>query len=76
MNGQSVLTQGDLSTLSFHATKVYNTIEGGAVSFHNPKFKRSLHELKNFGFEDEVRISAVMSVNAIGLKMFITPWFC
>ena len=40
---------GDASMFSFHATKVFNTIEGGAVSFHDRKYRVPLHELKNFG---------------------------
>ena len=40
---------GDASMFSFHATKVFNTIEGGAVAFHDRKYRVPLHELKNFG---------------------------
>ncbi len=52
--GVSVLNQGDLSVLSFHATKVYSTIEGGAVICHTTEMKRHLDNLKNFGFRGEV----------------------
>ena len=52
-NNVSVLNHGDLSVLSFHATKVYNTIEGGAVICHSPEMKHHLDNLKNFGFRDE-----------------------
>lgn len=52
-NGQSVLKAGDISTLSFHATKTYNTIEGGALICHSAEMKQQIDYLKNFGFEDE-----------------------
>lgn len=56
VNGQSVLEMGDISTLSFHATKVYNTIEGGALVCHTKEMKQQIDYLKNFGFEDEVTV--------------------
>lgn len=52
----SVLNAGDLSTLSFHATKVYNTIEGGALVMHDEKMKKRIDDLKNFGIHDEVTV--------------------
>lgn len=52
----SILNAGDLSTLSFHATKVYNTIEGGAMIMHDEKMKKRIDYLKNFGFADEVTV--------------------
>ena len=52
-NDISVLNYGDLSILSFHATKVYSTIEGGAIVCHTPEMKRHIDNLKNFGFRDE-----------------------
>lgn len=45
----SVLNYGDMSVLSFHATKVFNTFEGGAVICHTPEMKQKLNKLKNFG---------------------------
>ena len=57
-NDISILSYGDLSTLSFHATKVYNTIEGGAMVMHSAEMKRYIDELKNFGFEDETTVLA------------------
>lgn len=54
----SVLKYGDISVLSFHATKVFNTFEGGAVICHNSTIKNQLDELKNFGFLDEVTVVA------------------
>ena len=54
----SVLQHGDLSVLSFHATKVFNTFEGGAVVCHDAKTKQRLDHLKNFGFVDEVTVVA------------------
>ncbi len=56
VDGESVLNAGDLSTLSFHATKVYNTIEGGAIVMHDPETKRRIDYLKNFGFANEVEV--------------------
>ena len=52
----SILTAGDISTLSFHATKVYNTIEGGAMIMHDAKTKQRIDYLKNFGFANEVEV--------------------
>ena len=53
---ESILNWGDMSTLSFHATKVYNTIEGGAMVMHDEKTKKRIDYLKNFGFADEVTV--------------------
>lgn len=58
VNGESVLNAGDLSTLSFHATKVYNTIEGGALVMHDEQTKRRIDYLKNFGFAGETTVVA------------------
>jgi dTDP-4-amino-4,6-dideoxygalactose transaminase len=57
-NGQSILNFGDLSILSFHATKVYNTIEGGAIICNDEKTKKRIDYLKNFGFADETTVVA------------------
>jgi len=56
--GQSVLIHGDLSILSFHATKVFNTFEGGAIISPDAKTKQRIDHLKNFGFVDEVTVAA------------------
>ena len=53
---ESILNFGDMSTLSFHATKVYNTIEGGAMIMPNAEVKKRIDFLKNFGFADEVTV--------------------
>ena len=53
---ESILNWGDMSTLSFHATKVYNTIEGGAMIMPNAEVKKRIDFLKNFGFADEVTV--------------------
>lgn len=53
---ESILNWGDMSTLSFHATKVYNTIEGGAMIIHDAETKKRIDFLKNFGFADEVTV--------------------
>ena len=58
VNGQSILCAGDMSTLSFHATKVYNTIEGGALVMHDEKTKKRIDYLKNFGFAGETEVVA------------------
>jgi len=56
--GESLLNQGDLSILSFHATKVFNTFEGGAIVCPDVKTKQRIDYLKNFGFADEVTVVA------------------
>lgn len=58
VNGKSILEAGDMSTLSFHATKVYNTIEGGAMVMHDEKTKKRIDYLKNFGFAGETEVIA------------------
>ena len=57
-HGRSVLCEGDLSVLSFHATKVFNTFEGGAIICADAKTKQRIDHLKNFGFVDEVTVVA------------------
>ncbi|WP_445368978.1 DegT/DnrJ/EryC1/StrS family aminotransferase [Methylomonas sp. BW4-1] len=57
-NGGSILRHGDLSVLSFHATKVFNTFEGGAIVCPDAKTKQRIDHLKNFGFVDEVTVVA------------------
>ncbi|MBE6319855.1 MAG: DegT/DnrJ/EryC1/StrS family aminotransferase [Bacteroidales bacterium] len=57
-NGLSILKAGDISTLSFHATKVYNTIEGGALICHSAEMKYHVDNLKNFGFRGETNVVA------------------
>ena len=52
----SILNAGDMSTLSFHATKVFNTIEGGAMVMHDLATKKRIDDLKNFGIHDEVTV--------------------
>lgn len=56
VDGESILNAGDLSTLSFHATKVYNTVEGGAMVMHDEKMKKRIDYLKNFGFANETTV--------------------
>lgn len=58
VNGKSILEAGDMSTLSFHATKVYNTLEGGALVMHDEKTKQRVDYLKNFGFAGETEVVA------------------
>ena len=52
---------GDVSIFSFHATKVFNTIEGGAVCFHDEDYGRRLQDLRNFGIRDEEEIPGIGS---------------
>jgi dTDP-4-amino-4,6-dideoxygalactose transaminase len=56
--GESILNHGDLSTLSFHATKVFNTFEGGAIICPDAKTKKRIDDLKNFGYAGEVTVVA------------------
>lgn len=58
LNGNSIMNFGDLSILSFHATKTFNTIEGGAIICHDESTKKRIDFLKNFGFADEVTVVA------------------
>ena len=59
----SILNYGDISILSFHATKVFNTFEGGAIICHDKNMKRRIDNLKNFGFVDETTVE-VAGINA------------
>lgn len=58
INDKSILNYGDLSILSFHATKAFNTIEGGAIICHDSKMKERIDYLKNFGFAGETKVIA------------------
>ena len=58
VNGESVLKQGDMATMSFHATKVYNTAEGGALIMKDAETKKRVDYLKNFGFAGETEVVA------------------
>jgi dTDP-4-amino-4,6-dideoxygalactose transaminase len=58
VNGKSVLNQGDMSTLSFHATKVFTTAEGGALIVKDAETKKKVDYLKNFGFAGETEVVA------------------
>lgn len=58
-HGNGVGAFGDISCFSFHATKVFNTIEGGAACFHNPKLGQRLRDLKNFGIHGPEQVDAV-----------------
>ena len=62
-NGDSILNYGDVSTLSFHATKVFNTIEGGGLVAKDGGVKNKIHYLRNFGFnveKDKMNIESVV----------------
>ena len=58
INGESILNFGDMATLSFHATKVYNTLEGGALVVHDEQTKKRIDYLKNFGFASKTEVVA------------------
>jgi dTDP-4-amino-4,6-dideoxygalactose transaminase len=58
VDGHSILEAGDMSTLSFHATKTYNTIEGGALICRDSETKKRIDYLKNFGFAGETEVVA------------------
>ena len=58
INGESILNNGEMSTLSFHATKVYNTLEGGALVVKDAAMKQRIDYLKNFGFAGETEVVA------------------
>lgn len=57
--GKGVGNFGDMCMFSFHATKVFNTIEGGAIAFKDTCYQMRLHELKNFGIHGEDRVADV-----------------
>lgn len=58
-DGEYVANMGDASMFSFHATKVYHTIEGGAIAFKDPSLSRVIEEIRDFGIEDEESIPFV-----------------
>ncbi|WP_201615689.1 DegT/DnrJ/EryC1/StrS family aminotransferase [Psychrobacter urativorans] len=58
-NNQSLLNYGDLSTISFHATKVFNTFEGGAIVCHSAEMKQRIDQLKNFGIVNETTVNDI-----------------
>ena len=58
INGESILNFGDMATLCFHGTKVYNTLEGGALVVHDEQTKKRIDYLKNFGFASETEVVA------------------
>jgi dTDP-4-amino-4,6-dideoxygalactose transaminase len=58
LNNEPVLNFGDLSVISFHATKVFNTFEGGAIICHDEAMKKRIDFLKNFGFAGETTVIA------------------
>ena len=63
--GASILNEGDLSVLSFHATKVFNTFEGGAIISNSIEMKQKIDTLKNFGLQDET----TLQINGLNGKM-------
>ena len=63
LNGTSIMNYGDLSVMSFHATKVFNTFEGGAIICHDEATKKRIDHLKNFGFVNETTV-VIPGINA------------
>jgi dTDP-4-amino-4,6-dideoxygalactose transaminase len=63
VNGEKIGNFGDLSMFSFHATKIYHTLEGGALTFRNESLRERLEFAKNFGFKGEENI-VVPGINA------------
>ena len=61
--GESILNAGDMSTLSFHATKTFNTIEGGALVLHDEHTKKRVDYLKNFGFDTAIEVRCQATTN-------------
>src|SRR5699024_10029918 len=59
VNGESIANFGDASMFSFHATKVFNTIEGGGLTYQNPEYTSQLDALKNFGISGPDKIEYV-----------------
>jgi len=59
INNKSILNAGDMSILSFHATKVFNTFEGGAIICKSRKMKKTIDSLKNFGFVNETNVNEI-----------------
>lgn len=59
VNNNGIANYGDISMFSFHATKVFNTIEGGALAYNNDSWFKDLYHLKNFGIVDEEHVSMV-----------------
>ncbi|UNW09144.1 MULTISPECIES: DegT/DnrJ/EryC1/StrS aminotransferase family protein [Acinetobacter] len=59
VNRQSLLNYGDLSVISFHATKVFNTFEGGAIVCHSAEMKERIDRLRNFGIVNEIEIGDI-----------------
>lgn len=58
-NGKGIGQYGDASMFSFHSTKVYNTIEGGAICFTDEELGKKLYQLKNFGIKNEVVVDGI-----------------
>lgn len=59
INGKGIGTFGDITMFSFHATKLYNTIEGGCLTFNDPNLIRKIYNLRNFGIQSEELVEEV-----------------
>lgn len=56
VNNKPIISYGDISMLSFHATKIYHTLEGGALAYNDPYLKERLYSLRNFGFDNNKNV--------------------
>ena len=59
VNGRSIGSYGDITMYSFHATKLYNSIEGGCLTYNNPDLVRKIYNLRNFGIRSEELVEEV-----------------
>ena len=59
INGRSIGTYGDITMYSFHATKLYNSVEGGCLTYNNPDLVRKIYNLRNFGIRSEELVEEV-----------------
>ena len=59
VNGKSIGTYGDITMYSFHATKLYNSVEGGCLTYNNPDLVRKIYNLRNFGIRSEELVEEV-----------------
>ena len=76
LNGKSILSYGDASVTSFHATKVFHTCEGGMVVTKLKKHKNKIDELSNFGFDMNSQNRKKLKINSIGYNAKLSELHC
>lgn len=59
VNGKGIGTAGDISMFSFHATKLFHTVEGGCLTYHNPEYREKIYYLRNFGIKNEEQVVGI-----------------